>query len=969
MLSEGDYLSLNSTDSPDVAKQVFWLRTSSANAVQKARMTVRRLAKAQRMAMGKVPKAERKDAMQLLSSYIGGATEAGKMLTPELRDLGDEVRAIQDSQSREILQLIRSSLGLSREEFEDGLEDADKLNKLAFKMAEDLRREEQREHLTDTEYREVMTKAIAELVDKSDPEKEMRVQRARELSVAATIKANIGTWQRRVYMAHLDPKWSLRIWDQNANNGRGAPGPDYKKYVPDAIAELRDEDPRLEKWPDERIFNEIIMPMLFKDAGAFFSLSASQGEVTQAAKAALKKRRRMGPAMLGLLGEAKNPALSYMEGIVRQRQLVEAAHLQNALRTVGDGVFFWTERDTAPQGATEEIQIGTVVGKDGTLRSVTAVTFKPVADALTDAKRNAWTNQYWWLRGWMRAVGGVKWGLTVGNPGTHMRNMAFWIEGSLRAGYNPMIMWRAIPMILSGRNDAASKLLGFDGWQDMSRQLEDSVAYIGGGSRAGYAREAATQLTEGRLESERPTGRGRSIPGKAINSLTELYEMEDLFPRFLIFRQEVERQRQKDPTASEEELKRRAGEQVRRTTPSWDMAAPVTRAMRQIPFLFPFPTFTAEWWRSAMANAHDAAVELRSGNATEMRHGTQRLIGLATTMTLMPMAGQMLAEMLGFEPVDDDEEDKGLRMMVPEWSEHQRLSKLVNKETGMIAVIDWSSMFPSTGYLEGPFRALINDGPSEAALVALQENMNLQLEPAWETGQQMLEIIDEARRTPGQSALTDGVPEALAHAFLKSGPFRGLLRAAWAGQREARGLPTTNKYGRTYDAKEGALKQVSPVSSSSYNPRVSFQNVYKETLSERSLLMRWMNEPKRNLGAPESAIEERKGEAEAIWQTETWPKLVEQARGHRAVLEQSFEMSPEKATFEMMQVMKAAGVAERFRMPLVRASRLPQAPKAPPLTTPNWKGDARQQREMEWLTQPEQATAAEKGLPWGRPPG
>lgn len=917
----------------ELGPQVFQYRIAQGNAVAKAELAATRLAKDTERTYRALPKNLLEDQRQRFRDMLHGELADPNTLDPRLREIAREVRDIQDSQSRELAQTLIAQLPVEHQS--TALEDAIELNRAFYPLKQelDIRQAKFEEGVegveapTDAEYSAALDQAVEQVMEGALPGYIKSVMQARG---AATIMENLGTWMRRTYMAHIDPQWHLDIWE------RGKPGKRYHELVPPAIAELRDQDPTMAELSDGQIFNQYLLPMIRSDAGAFFGLTARSGEVTQAAKA-LRRRQKLGPGLMAFLGEVEmetgDPVLSFLEGIVRQRQLIEAAHFQTALATAGEGSILWHKDDPAqPLGADAIIKVGLELGPDGKPRSKTMVTLPEYAEALQE-NHTHWVNTSNLLgKAYLAAMGATKWSLTVGNPITHLRNLTFWVEGALSGGHNPAIYGKALAAVASDNpllRRRTATALGYDSWSDLQRDFEDSVGYIGyGGARAGRAREVAAWATvkgatkEGRTIEPRPFWKS---PAALAKSVTELYQKEDAYPRFFLWKQEVARQREIHPDLSDEQLKQLAGDIIMRTTPTWEMAPPITRAMRTFPMLFPFPTFTAEWWRSRVETFRLAREDMQSDNPAQRKAGMLRFAGAITATFLLHRAvSQAVGYLFGFE-APGEEEDEAIRAMVAPWSRHSPLGVKGDPETGKVHYLDWSTLYPAGGYLDAPINAFLNDGPEEALVTFLQENANLQPEPLFQTVNEMWGHWKGSEGTP------EGRPEraakTVAHGAKKLAPGRSLfIRPALAAAGH------TDRWGRSYDLKLELLANVMPVKPTTGEPVISFQNSYRDVLRSRRNLDTWWREPSRDVTTPTDELMKRIPEAEAHWKSEVWPKLAEMAN-HQYTLEvETLGATDEQARARVMLSLQGAGLSETYRGFVLASIGQPDS-VAPPLIT------------------------------------
>lgn len=801
-------------------------------------------------ALKELPKEQRLDVSREANRYL----EAGPIEREEI-DLPDSVRSATD-QMRSLLDRESSAIA---ERLEGAMPDDDRTDAWRESVAADY----------ETEAAQVRT-------------------------LPETIRENMGSWLRRSYAAKLDPEG----WRDRVVNGD-------RREVFDRAVDFLIEAPRekggmlesmrgLDEEAAVQAAQNYAYDLLDADPAAFLTLG--DGDNVRIATKFLEGRKDMPGPIRELLGEVDDPVVRFMDAHARQRSFNATWDATNELLDMGAGTWFFESRESAPLEASVPIRLGSRVTAGGRPEAREVYTTPEIAEAIEgmrvelDGMSQAWT----------RMNGTVKQALTVWNPQTHLRNISFWSLASMTLGTSPMTTLRAARAIVNKESDAF-KIMGFDSKEAMrASQIRAAELGVMGESThfsdlelrpesddVNWMKYAAKDPADNSIWSK-AFGAGK----KGLDWLGKKYGEEDDVPRWVLWRQQQKMLARLYPEWSQAKVEEVAADRVRRYTPTWSMAAPITKRLRQIPFVFPFPTFAAESLRTSITLASDSVRGLKSPDPRVRQVSARQLAG-----SFMAAYGAKAIVEAGLKltgVVVDEEDDEALEQIAQRPYEKYQDWTTLRMGDGNFITLDYGYISPWEGLLFQPARAGLQSlaqgdgvGPdvsladaasilSGAGMQAL-EGLGGGPEPLFDfafsavTGRRM-----DGTRIVEQEAPAGEKLQARVEQGLRLLPTRNLTRF---GQ-SLSGQPASS--GVVYNPKVELFNQISPIRAFVRNPRQEFPLKFSKAADRMASLNRVWREGAIDLSTDDAFggdVLKAIDHAETQWRESVYPEMLQLVKG------------------------------------------------------------------------------------------
>ena len=383
----------------------------------------------------------------------------------------------------------------------------------------------------------------------------------------------------------------------------------------------------------------------------------------------LKEKKDIPEPIRKLMGEYTDPGTVFVMTVAKQAALASQSEYLNKLRDFGMGSIFYEKNDknrpaefsveVAPTGSETKNPLGGLY------------TTPEIAEALemADPSYNELTNM------WMKLVGAVRWGKTVGSVATQAKNFESNIGFAVLNG-----------MFLTGDNTqalkAASKYVkGQYSKAEMDAITEKAVKLNLVGQSVG-ARELSSMLGSGDIHdialeiAANPNNAWGKKVKKKINvfgAANKLYRMGDEFWKVYAYineRETVARGRYKTSYESlskedQDKVDIESSERVKNTWPTYDRVVEAAKYVsKRAPIFGNFISFQAESLR-VLANSIKMAREdmkdpQMKAAGIKRAVGIMTYIGLRTAITYgaAQAAGMATSGILGAAFGDDDEEQK-----------------------------------------------------------------------------------------------------------------------------------------------------------------------------------------------------------------------------------------------------------------------------------------------------------------------
>jgi len=422
----------------------------------------------------------------------------------------------------------------------------------------------------------------------------------------------------------------------------------------------------------------------------------------------LQERQDIPEPIRDLMGQYTDPGTVFIMTVAKQAALKSASQYLNKLRTMGMGTLFFEREDPS-----RPLEYSVEIAAKGT-ESMNPLgglyTTKEVAEALdmVDPTYNDLTET------WMKLVGMVRWGKTVGSVATQFKNFESNGGFAVLNGY-----------MLSGENTqafkAAAKYVKGQYSKGEIDAITDKVIRLNLVGQSVGMRELKEMLGSGDVHdiavdiALNPEGKWGKKVAKRVDVLgaaNKLYRLGDDF--WKVYAYMVEREQISDARFNgakydsltkqqQEQVDIESSERVKNTWPTYDRVVEGAKFVsKRAPVFGNFISFRAESLR-VLANSIKLAKQDLSD--PQMRHlGVRRMAGItayiglrsAITIGLAKMAGFAAAGIAGAIFGDDEEErnKRAIKEALPTFMRTGDLAVVQGDKPHQYTVVDMSSLDP-----------------------------------------------------------------------------------------------------------------------------------------------------------------------------------------------------------------------------------------------------------------------------------
>lgn len=500
----------------------------------------------------------------------------------------------------------------------------------------------------------------------------------------------------------------------------------------------------------------------------------------------LKERKDIPEPIRRLMGEYTDPATVFIMTVAKQAALKSSSQYLTGLRNTGLGSIFF-EKDDPSRPMSHSVEIATE-GSEAKNPLGGLFTTPEIAEAINsvDPTVNDLTNA------WMKVVGAVRWGKTVGSVVTQMKNFLSNIgfavmNGLVFTGENGKALsgaaryykgeWKGAEL-----DELAQKAMSL-GLVNQSVGMSELRQMLGSGDIHNIAVELAVTGK---------SGKAKNWIGKAIGGLNKSYQLSDDFWKVYAYMNERELLSSAmfgtkyDSLSSDQQasVDIEASERVKNTWPTYDRVWEGAKYVSQrAPIFGNFVSFQAESVRVLGNTVKLAVNDMKSDNPEFQAMGYKRLAGMITYVTLRSAityaaahaAGLGVAGLMGM--FDDDEEklkEEGIKNALPGFMRTSDLLVIPQGEKGKFTVFDLSSLdpygvvFKSLNAMTEGREGIVGDKMEPGIAAAMAEFMSGFLEPEM-TFKTMMSIANNTNeKTGGKIFMED---DSRTQAFLESAKY------------------------------------------------------------------------------------------------------------------------------------------------------------------------------------------------------
>lgn len=280
-----------------------------------------------------------------------------------------------------------------------------------------------------------------------------------------------------------------------------------------------------------------------------------------------------------------------------------------------------------------------------------------------------------WLKWWLKFNSTAKVSKTIYNPTTHARNF-FSNFGYVLANDNFFEYAR------SGKDSAVINFKEIFGFA-RTPEIEDRIRYY---VRLGIMHQGAVSqefkdilkdFSAGEVDIEEYSQKKLLKIAKApLDVIQAAYQAEDDFHKIVAFESEKRKLAKHKKNWSQEKIDREAAQIIRDTMPDYSQVPTAVKALRRVPLIGTFTSFTAE----VLRNNHNIIARA----ITEMKDPDLKVVGIRR-MSFFMMAHAVPIALAAFlkEMFDvDDEEDEATRAIAAPWDKDSLLMYVGRSPSG-----------------------------------------------------------------------------------------------------------------------------------------------------------------------------------------------------------------------------------------------------------------------------------------------
>lgn len=360
------------------------------------------------------------------------------------------------------------------------------------------------------------------------------------------------------------------------------------------------------------------------------------------------------PEIRALMGEYTDPYINFLSTTNKMITAIQNYTFQKQLKAKGMGVIF-SDKPTGDYHRKIEGDAWKGLIEDGDV-----YTTEVFEQALKELNGMIQQDMSPGMKTFRAIVSYVKVGKTAASTPGAVANYISNISNIVSNAWNPI--YAAKKITLSSKSELAEefkelKKLGVLGQSVSGRELADRIK-----DTAGYVP----------LENYLDSLPGLDIVGKGIkatiNASKKIFELGDEYARVIGFYAEVERYRTVHTDWTESQLRENAAKIVANNSPTYDLAYPWVKNFRNSPWFSTFATFPAEIYRTTINQGYQIKKDLSNPKTAAI--GATRLAGVLTSMGF---GAYQIMEMATTAISGDDEDERDLRLFVPEYSKSNPL--------------------------------------------------------------------------------------------------------------------------------------------------------------------------------------------------------------------------------------------------------------------------------------------------------
>jgi hypothetical protein len=405
--------------------------------------------------------------------------------------------------------------------------------------------------------------------------------------------------------------------------------------------------------PDDGEISALINQILYAPTDNI-NPSGKAGAISGSFLKQRSERLNQSPEIRELMGEYQDPYINFLSTANKMITSIQNYTFQKQLKAQGMGTIF-SDKPTGDFHRQIEGDAWKGLIEDGDV--YTTETFEAALKELNGMIQQDMSPG---MKTFRAIVSLVKVGKTAASAPGAVANYISNVSNIVSNAWNPTYAakkWVQLsrPQLVEEIKDL--KKLGILGQSVSGRELADRIK-----DTAGYV------PFETYLESVP----GLDIFSKGIKGIVsgskKIFEVGDEYARVIGFYAEVERYRTVHTDWTETQLRDNAAKIVSNNSPTYDLAYPWVKNFRNSPWFSTFATFPAEIYRTTTNQAYQIKKDLSKSETRAI--GVTRLAGILTSMgfgayQIMQMATTMIS--------GDDEDERDLRLFVPEYSKFNPL--------------------------------------------------------------------------------------------------------------------------------------------------------------------------------------------------------------------------------------------------------------------------------------------------------
>ena len=596
---------------------------------------------------------------------------------------------------------------------------------------------------------------------------------------ALTIEANIGQYVNRAY----------KLFNEKGYKPSKESKRDAQKYLADQyIKQMATENPTLSFEEVERNAIEKadkdIQAIINKKLNPYFKASRGDSRNT----GILKERENIPAPIRKLMGEYTDPGTAFIITVAKQASLIAASQYLTGLRNNGLGRIFFEENDV-----NRPAEFSTKIAGDGSESKSPLnglMTTPEIADALNSIAPtfNDLTST------WMKLVGAVRWGKTVGSVVTQIKNFESNVGFAVMNG-----------LIFSGENTQALKGAGkYFAGQLSNKELNDlsqKVMSLGLVNQSVGMSELRKMLGSGDIHDIAVelavTGKSKGAINwltKPIRGANKIYQLSDDFWKVYAYMNERELLSKAMfnssygslTTEQQGDVDIEASERVKNTLPTYDRVWQGAKYVSErAPIFGNFISFQAEVVRVLGNTIKIAAKDMKSSDPEFQALGYKRLAGIMTYVTLRTALTYAAAQAAGigvaglagmFDEDEEKEKEAGLRKALPAFMRTGDILALPQEDPSKYTVFDLSSIdpygivFKSLNALTEGREGIFTETMDPGVPAAMAEFFSGFLEPEM-TYKTFMDLMSNYNPKTGGKIIKEDQAQTKSQAFLEAGKF------------------------------------------------------------------------------------------------------------------------------------------------------------------------------------------------------